>query len=113
MSREIAEQYVDFEDGIAQFGSEKEFGKILFSFKKHIPDLLKKLQEDTGDDYIVSIHALKGSARAIYANEIGDRAYELETAAKNGNWALVKNKNTDLINDTQKLIEAIQTLQEG
>ena len=113
MSRETAEQYVNFEDGIAQFGSEEEFEKILFSFKNHIPDLLKKLQESIGDDYIISVHALKGSARAIYANEIGDRAYELETAAKNGNWELVKGKNAGLISDAQKLIKAIQTLQEG
>ncbi|MDR1811883.1 MAG: Hpt domain-containing protein [Candidatus Fibromonas sp.] len=113
MSRETVEQYVNFEDGIGQFGSEKEFEQILFSFKKHIPDLLKKLRECSGDDYIISVHALKGSARTIYANEIGDRAYELETAAKNGDWELVKSKNTGLIGDTQKLIDAIQTLQEG
>ncbi len=113
MSKEIVEQYVDFEEGIAQFGSESEFEKILFSFKKHIPALLKKMQEDTGDDYVVSVHALKGSARTIYANDIGDRAYELETAAKNGNWELVKSNNANLISDTQKLIDAIQTLQEG
>jgi HPt (histidine-containing phosphotransfer) domain-containing protein len=109
----MVKQYVDFEEGIAQFGSEKEFGKILFSFRKHTPVLLKKLQEDSGDDYIISIHALKGSARTIYANEIGDRAYELEIAAKNGDWELVKSKNTGLVNDTQKLIDAIKALQDS
>jgi HPt (histidine-containing phosphotransfer) domain-containing protein len=100
-------RYIDFEEGIAQFGSEKEFNKMLASFKKHTPALLTELQNNTGNDYIISIHALKGCARTIFVKELGDRAYELEMAAKNGDWKLVKNKNESLIKDTQNLLNAI------
>jgi signal transduction histidine kinase/DNA-binding response OmpR family regulator len=103
----ILKRYIDFEEGIAQFGSEKEFNKMLASFKKHIPALLKELQNNTGNDYIISVHALKGCARTIFVKELGDRAYELEMAAKNGDWRLVKNKNESLIKDTQNLLNAI------
>jgi CheY-like chemotaxis protein len=100
-------EYLDIRQGITQFGSEAMFSKMLASFKKHIPKLLENLQEQSGNDYIISIHALKGCAKTIYANELGGRAYELEMAAKEGNWDLVRSKNEALIRDTQKLVDAI------
>jgi len=103
----ILEYYVDFEEGVEQFGSEATFKRMLASFKKHTPDLLRKLREQSGNNYVISIHALKGCARTIFAKELGDRAYELETAAKDGDWELVKSKNEDIIRDTERLIEAI------
>jgi len=99
--------YVDFEYGIAQFGSEEKFKKILFSFKKHVPALLKELEENSGNEYLISIHALKGCARTVFMNEIGDRAQELEIAAKKGDWEFVKSKNAALIEDVQKLIDVV------
>jgi len=103
-------RHINFKDGIAQFGSEAKFKKVLLSFKKHVPALLKELEENSGGDYIISIHALKGCARTIYLTEIGERAYELEKAAKNGDWELVKSKNADLINDVQKIIDDIKVV---
>jgi CheY-like chemotaxis protein len=105
-----AEYYIDFEDGIAQFGSEEKFKKILLSFKKHVPALLKELEENNGNEYIISIHALKGCARTIFMKEIGDRASELEIAAKNGDWEFVKSKNFDLVKDVQKFIDVIKVV---
>ena len=100
-------EYLDIKDGINQFGSEAMFNKMLASFKKHVPKLLENLQEQSGNDYIISIHALKGCTKTIYANELGDRAFELEIAAKEGNWDLVQSKNEALIEDTRKLVDAI------
>jgi len=100
--------YINFEDGITQFGSEEKFKKILLSFKKHVPALLKELEENSGKEYLISIHALKGCARTVFMNEIGDRAYQLEMAAKNGDWEFVKGKNATLIKDVQKLIDVIK-----
>jgi len=99
--------YLDMEKGINQFGSEAMFNKMLASFKKHVPKLLKDLQEQSGDDYIIAIHSLKGCTKTIYADELGDRALELEMAAKEGNWDLVQGKNEALIKDTRKLVDAI------
>jgi len=105
-----ANSNINFKDGIAQFGSEAKFKKVLSSFKKHVPTLLKELGENNGNDYIVSIHALKGCARTIFLTEIGERAYELEKAAKNGDWELVKSKNAALIEDVQKFIDGINVV---
>jgi CheY-like chemotaxis protein len=104
---QILRRYVNFTEGAEQFGSEEVFKKVLGSFKKNTPDLLTRLREQSGNDYAISIHALKGCARTIFAKELGNRAYELETAAKDGNWELVKSKNEDLIKDVQNLIDAI------
>jgi len=101
---------INFKDGIAQFGTEAKFKKVLSSFKKHVPNLLKELETNSGNDYIISVHALKGCARLIFLTDIGDRAYELERAAKSGDWELVKNKNADLIKDVQKLIDDIKVV---
>jgi len=104
---QVLKRYVNFSEGAEQFGSEEIFKKVLGSFKKNAPDLLTRLREQSGNDYAISIHALKGCTRTIFAKELGDRAYELETAAKDDNWELVKSKNEDLIKDVQKLIDAI------
>ena len=101
------ENHINFEDGIAQFGSEEKFKKILLSFKKHVPTLLKELEENSGKEYLISIHALKGCAKTIFMNEIGARAHELEIAAKKGDWEFVKSKNAALIEDVQKLIDVV------
>jgi len=102
--------FIDFEDGIARFGSEEKFKKVILSFKKNVPTILKELEQNNGDDYIISIHNLKGCARTIFVNEIGDRAQELEMAARKGNWELVKNKNSALIEDVQKFVDAINVV---
>ncbi|MDR2579880.1 MAG: response regulator [Fibromonadaceae bacterium] len=104
---QVARHYIDFAEGIEQFGSEATFKKMLASFKKHTPDLLKNMQGQTGEDYIISVHALKGCVRTIFAKELGDRAYELEVAAKEGNWEFVNSRSDVLIKDVQKLVDAI------
>jgi signal transduction histidine kinase/CheY-like chemotaxis protein len=104
---QAAKRYIDFEEGAAQFGSAELFKKMLASFKKHTPELLQKLQQQTGENYIISIHALKGILRTVCAKELGDRAYELEKASKAGNLEFVKSKNSDLIIDVQKLLDSI------
>jgi HPt (histidine-containing phosphotransfer) domain-containing protein len=98
---------IDMSKGIANFGSEEMFMQILAGFRKYAPELLLNLQEKSGQDYIIAIHALKGSVRTIFADELGKRAFELETAARNGNWEFVKDKNEEFIKDVQKLIDAI------
>jgi len=105
---ENAKSCINFEEGIAQFGSEEKFKKMLLSFKKHVPALLKNLEENSGNEYLISIHALKGCARTIFMNEIGDRANELEIAAKNNDWGFVESKNAALIKDVQRFIDVIE-----
>jgi CheY-like chemotaxis protein len=102
-----AQRYIDFEEGAKQFGSAELFTKMLGSFKKHTPDLLKKLEGETGDNYTISIHALKGILRTVCAKELGDRAYELEKASKDKDWDFVKSKHKDLVADVQKLLAYI------
>ena len=41
----------------------------------------------------------------IFANDIGDRAVELENAAEAGNIDLVKSKNQNFIDDAMKLVD--------
>jgi len=101
---------IDFEDGIARFGSEEKFKKVILSFKRNIPAMLKELEENSGEEYIISIHNLKGCARTVFMDEIGDRAQELEMAAKKGDWEFVKSKNSTLIEDVQKIVDAIKVV---
>jgi len=103
-----AGSFIDIEDGIARFGSEEKFKKVLLSFKRNIPAMLKELEENSGEEYIISIHNLKGCARTIFMDEIGDRAQELEIAAKKGDWKFVESKNFALIEDVRKIVDAIK-----
>ena len=58
--------------------------------------------------YTTLVHALKGAARSVGAAEIGDEAFLLETAAAAGDFEIIKEKNTALLENADALINGIK-----
>ena len=85
---EIEISGIDVEDGIARYGYDLEiYLSILRSFADNTPALLNKLRDvrqETLRDCGINAHGLKGSCASISAQQLSADAYELETAAKNG-----------------------------
>jgi len=119
----------NIEKGIARFGGDSDaYIEVLGSYTGNTPSLLEtaesinhKLQAVNGDeggealaayllDYGTVLHGVKGSSRAIIANEVGNKAEELERAAKYGDLAYIAANNDDFIKSAKQLIIEIESL---
>jgi signal transduction histidine kinase/CheY-like chemotaxis protein/HPt (histidine-containing phosphotransfer) domain-containing protein len=86
---------LDAEKGLERFGGDgKAYMESLRSYVVHTPELLEAARNtDILTDYAITVHGIKGSSRGISAEAIGQKAEELEHAAKAGNFDLVTEKN--------------------
>jgi HPt (histidine-containing phosphotransfer) domain-containing protein len=101
---------LDFAAALAQYQIEKIYQRILKVYVASTPEILAQLAAfdvTRLEDYITTVHGLKGASYGIQANPVGDLAKELEFAGKEGNVALVAEKNDALIAETSALIERI------
>jgi len=99
--------------GIVQYNNEGLYLDILRSFAKNTPVLLEKIRNVNRNnlpEYLVTIHGLKGSCRAIYAERAGNVAKTLEEAAQEGNFDLIKDYNAAFITTLETLIGGIEHL---
>jgi len=84
---------------------------ILHAFVDKIPALLDKIRgvsSETLPDYIIKIHALKGSCGNIGAKETMTAAAKLEAMAKDGDLAGVLTGNEDFLERTGVLLNDIR-----
>jgi signal transduction histidine kinase/HPt (histidine-containing phosphotransfer) domain-containing protein/AmiR/NasT family two-component response regulator len=80
-------------------GSGAAYIPILRSFTGHTPVLLEKMDahlQSSPSDYAVEVHGLKGSCNAVCAGETAALARELEAAAKEGRFDLVRARHGEL-----------------
>ena len=60
------------------------------------------------DNYLVKVHALKSASRTIGAGELGEQAFALETATREGDHEFVKSNHEKLMLDYRKLLNDIR-----
>jgi len=60
--------------------------------------------------YTTLVHALKGAARSVGAVEMGEDAFWLEKTAATGDFEIIKEKNTALLESTRALLGNIKTI---
>ena len=103
---------IDAELGSDIYGGEMDiYIGALRSFAANIPaavDKLNHVSEETLHLYATTVHGLKGSCATIGAEEIRERAYDLEIKAKAGDVSGILALNEGLVDDVKKLIGDIQ-----
>jgi CheY-like chemotaxis protein len=110
---------LDTEKGLERFGGDGEsFLGCLRSYVTHTPSLLAAIWTvGAPADYAVTLHGIKGSSYGIAADRIGQRAEELEYAAKAGDLAFIEAENEGFIESTGNfiagLIRLIDIAEEG
>ncbi|MCL2058347.1 MAG: ATP-binding protein [Oscillospiraceae bacterium] len=95
----------------ATFKDEKTVKHLLQTFAEHTPALLDKMRDvnpESIQDYIISVHGLKGSCYNIYAHQLGERAEELETAAKTGRHDIINKHNAAFITDVETMLKSLR-----
>ncbi len=104
---------LDMLRGIGRFGGERQFMQILRSFAVNtgpLLDSLRTVDRDSLAAYATAVHGIKGSARNICAPSVGDRAEELEHAAKNGDLEFTLRNNPAFLHAAERLIGEIQAV---
>ncbi|MCL2042582.1 MAG: ATP-binding protein [Treponema sp.] len=106
---------LDLVQGKKQYHNEAAYLDVLHSWHRHTPALLKKLKVPSMEnlqEYAIVVHGLKGSSYGISANDIGNKAQELENLAKEGDFSAVQEQNPVLIEMVQTLLLDIGKLLE-
>ena len=98
---------------LSLFGGETNLlVEALCSFAANTPPILERLgniDEKHIAEYAVVVHGLKGSCANIGAEVLREKAFHLETCANNGDIAEILDKNDDLLQNAELLVENINT----
>ncbi len=97
---------LDMAGGLARFGDEASFARILRSYSMNTQSLLDSIRTvDAGNlaAYAITVHGIKGSSRNICAASVGDQAEALETAAKSGDIDFVARNNGAFLESAGRL----------
>ena len=103
---------LDFNKGLERLEGDKEaYIKLLRSYAASVRFRLRSIEtvhEDQLKDYTVIVHSIKGTSRGIFAEQVGNAAYDLEMAGKSGDFDYVSKHNPAFLEITRKLIDDIE-----
>ena len=93
-------------------GSEELYEEIVRMFVEDDKQALlgELFGKEDWKNYQIQVHALKGTARSIGADEFSELAKDVEQAAKNGDVAFVKVAHSKLLEEYHKLMERLKVL---
>ena len=80
-------------------------------YATNIPGTLEKMRgvsEATLKDYAISVHGIKGMSDYIGAQEIKNKAKQLEEKAKNGDCAAVLAENSSFIKQVENTVSDVK-----
>ena len=105
---------IDVVRGMSYCGTGDAYRKTLFLFREQIPGYLRRIRQDweeeKWEDYSIEVHSLKSAARWIGAMDLGDNAEALEMAGRGGDLEKVNARTEDLLEQCQKLGDALAFL---
>jgi signal transduction histidine kinase/CheY-like chemotaxis protein/HPt (histidine-containing phosphotransfer) domain-containing protein len=108
---------LDLEKALSRFGGdEQSLAQVLHSYTKHTPGLLRRMvavsETDLGE-YVIAAHGVKGSSYGIGASALGDKAAELERAARGGDSVFVAANTVAFIAEAERLMSEVNALLSG
>ncbi len=94
---------IDLNKGIETAGGEDAYGVICRNFfdtaKMRMGMIKEAFDKSDYENYTIQVHALKSSARLIGAYSFSEKALELETAGREGNIQLIKEKTAGILEE--------------
>jgi CheY-like chemotaxis protein/anti-sigma regulatory factor (Ser/Thr protein kinase) len=106
---------IDIVRGKRKYNNDTAYLDILRSWYKHTPALLEKMRNplfESLPEYAITVHGIKGASLGICADEISDKAEELERCAKSGDIGQVQADNPAFLSMTESLLASIEKLLE-
>jgi PAS domain S-box-containing protein len=103
---------VDAKRGLSLYAGEMDiYMPLLRSYAANTPTVLNKLKsvsKETLSDYVISVHGLKGTSAGIGAQNVREKALELENLSRAGNLDEVLAKNNNLIKDAEFVVSNVK-----
>jgi len=104
---------VDTNKGLSLYdGAKKVYLPLLRSYAANTPAILEKLRivsAETLNDYVITVHGLKGTSASIGAEALREAAQNLETTSRAGDLRAVLALNDKLIAEAETLVANIKT----
>lgn len=92
-------------------GSKENYLKVLRSYMVSTKGKLDLLHNtDNLKQYEITVHGIKGSSRGICAEDIGNKAAELEKAAEAGNIEFINKNNPVFLQELKALLDDLEDL---
>jgi signal transduction histidine kinase/FixJ family two-component response regulator/HPt (histidine-containing phosphotransfer) domain-containing protein len=110
--RNLRLEGLDVKKGLERFGGDgKSYLDSLRSYAVHTPALLEAARNTRKlPDYAITVHGIKGSSYGVSANSIGQKAEQLEHAARAGNASFVAEENDRFITAAGKFLARLTEL---
>ncbi|MDR2209755.1 MAG: cache domain-containing protein [Azoarcus sp.] len=109
---EIEISGIDAENGLFNCGGDHNiYVSVLRSYVVSVSEILNKIHDVTQEtlpNYIIVVHAIKGSSATIGAEAIRETAANLEEMARKGDLSGVLAKNDTFLQETECLLAAIK-----
>lgn len=105
---------IDIHAGIKQFaGNEELYMSILEYYvedMRPLLELVKSVGKESLGSYAQAAHAIKGTSRNVFANDLGDVAEEMEHAARNGDLAYVEEHYQEFYDQASTLVQNVEKM---
>ena len=105
---------IDIPQGLEKFSGDMEiYMKVLHAYTTSIRsffDMLENVSAETLIEYQRAVHSIKGTSLDIFAVQIGEKARELEEAARAKNLGFIEKENPAFIENVRKLIYDIENM---
>lgn len=102
---------IDIEQALAYCGDEEGFREIIAIFhaegEKRRANLSHYFKEQDWKNYVICVHALKGNAKGIGAEELSEMARKLEMAGKENRIEYILENHEAMMENHDRLLEAL------
>jgi len=102
---------IDVRRGVTRYdGDTAMYLTILRSYAASVGSILENIasvNKDDLSDYRLNVHSIKGASFDIFADIVGSKAEELESAAKEGDFDYIDENNKAFVNEARRLVDAI------
>ncbi|MGN0679226.1 MAG: PocR ligand-binding domain-containing protein [Oscillospiraceae bacterium] len=92
---------LNIENAIRLLGNEKLLMQVMREYYRsldgRINGLSEMLENNDISNYTINVHSLKSTSRQIGADELGELAFQLEMAGKEGNTAFIREHHGELV----------------
>ena len=104
---------LDVAEGLKKFGDENTYLKVLRKFASGINGILafiENVSEVNLRNYQIHVHGIKGSCFEVLAYKVGEKAKNLENAAKDNNLEYINEHNSEFLRAARKLLSNLNDI---